>query len=134
MPRRMIWLNQSQFPGWACSECAWKFNPSGPLVGSTLQEMTQRYDAERDKEFKSHVYVVHLRAKKPDPPGPLLLLPRMSSGTRTTCPSFDRIALEEPLARIDGERDSILGIHSVVQVIAIPGVVDVHIIVIVPVV
>jgi hypothetical protein len=48
----------------ACSECAWKFNPSGRLVGRTLQEMKQRYEIERDKEFESHVCAAHPREKK----------------------------------------------------------------------
>jgi hypothetical protein len=67
MLRRMLWLDQGQFRGWACSECAWMFNPSGPLVGKTIEEMKQRYETERDKEFKSHVCAAHPRTNKRDP-------------------------------------------------------------------
>jgi hypothetical protein len=41
-----------------------QFNPSGPLVGTALQEMKQRYETERDKEFESHVCAAHPREKK----------------------------------------------------------------------
>ena len=57
-----------------------------------------------------------------------------SIGTRTISLSFDLVALEESLARRHRDCDSILGIHSVVQVIAAPGVIDVHVIVVVPIV
>jgi hypothetical protein len=46
----------------------------------------------------------------------------------------ENVAIEERLARINGDRDSIPRIPPVVQVIAVSGIIDVHIIVIVPVV
>jgi hypothetical protein len=41
--------------GWACSQCAWKFNPSGIPAANTLDEMKQNYERKRDKEFALHV-------------------------------------------------------------------------------
>jgi rubredoxin len=68
LAREMAWVEQDRFCGWACSVCAWVFNGSGPPVGRSIDEMKQRYETERDKEFKSHVCAAHPRAKKPDPP------------------------------------------------------------------
>jgi len=48
--------------------------------------------------------------------------------------SFDGIALDEPLVHVDGDCDPIPGMPSVVQVIAVLEVNDIHIIVFVPVV
>ena len=47
---------------------------------------------------------------------------------------LDRIAPIEPLVHIHGDRDSILGIPAVVQVIAVIRVDDVHVVVVVPIV
>jgi hypothetical protein len=49
--------------GWACSECAWQFNPSGKPAGNTLGEIKQNYERERDKEFESHVCAEHPKGK-----------------------------------------------------------------------
>jgi hypothetical protein len=68
MLRRLVWLNQDQFRGWACSACAWKFNPSDPLVGTSIDEMKRRYEAQRDREFEFHICAEHPRAEKTDPP------------------------------------------------------------------
>jgi hypothetical protein len=64
MPRKMIWLNQGQFRGWACSDCGWKFNPSDPLVGTSIDEMKQRYEGQRDREFKSHICAEYPREER----------------------------------------------------------------------
>jgi hypothetical protein len=48
--------------------------------------------------------------------------------------SVDGIALDEPLVQVDHDCNSISGIPAIVQIIAIPGVIDIHIIVVVPVV
>ena len=45
--------------GWACSECAWRFNPSAILAVNTLGEIRQNYGRQRDKEFESHVCAEH---------------------------------------------------------------------------
>jgi len=54
-PPEMVWVQRERFTGWACSQCAWEFTPSGVPVGNTLAEIKQIYERERDKEFASHV-------------------------------------------------------------------------------
>ena len=51
----MVWVQRERFTGWACSQCAWEFNPSGIPSGNTLAEIKQKYEQERDKQFNSHV-------------------------------------------------------------------------------
>jgi len=41
------------------------FKPSGALVLESLDEMKQKYEAQRDKEFAAHVCVKHPRAARP---------------------------------------------------------------------
>jgi hypothetical protein len=62
--RELIWVERQNFQGWACSECAWAFNSSGPLIGKTLDEMKMHYQDQRDKEFKSHICAEHPRTTK----------------------------------------------------------------------
>ena len=64
MRREMVWVETEGFQGWACSECAWKFKPSGVLTGSSIDEMKQNYERERDREFASHLCAVHPRMQK----------------------------------------------------------------------
>ena len=64
MRRKLIWVKKRNFQGWACSECAWAFNPIGPAVGVSIAEMMQHYEQQRDKEFTSHVCAEHPRATK----------------------------------------------------------------------
>ena len=59
--RKMIWVESVHSEGWACSECAWAFNPSGPLRGTSLDEMKRNFERQRDKEFASHVCAQHPR-------------------------------------------------------------------------
>jgi hypothetical protein len=67
MRRKLVWTESSNFQGWACTECAWAFNASWPLVGTTIDEMKANFEEERDKEFASHVCAKHPRAaKNPD--------------------------------------------------------------------
>jgi hypothetical protein len=40
------------------------FNPSGPLLGESIDEMKRLHEQQRDKEFTSHVCAEHPRAKK----------------------------------------------------------------------
>ena len=61
MAREMVWVKRERFHGWACSVCAWVFNASGPVVGKSIEEMKQLYEAERYKEFRSHVCAEHPR-------------------------------------------------------------------------
>jgi hypothetical protein len=64
MRRKLIWLEEQRFRGWGCSECAWTYNPLGPLVGKSLDEMKMHYEQERDKEFTSHVCAKYPRPTK----------------------------------------------------------------------
>jgi hypothetical protein len=59
MRRELIWVERRNFQGWICSECAWAFNPSGPLIGESLDKMKRHYQEQRDNEFKSHVCAEH---------------------------------------------------------------------------
>jgi hypothetical protein len=59
MRRKLVWIEKQGFQGWACSECAWVFNPLGPLVGKSIDEMKTHYEQQRDKEFTSHVCAEH---------------------------------------------------------------------------
>jgi rubredoxin len=47
---------------WACSECAWVFNPSSSPTGKSLDEMKRNFELQRDKEFAAHVCNKHPRA------------------------------------------------------------------------
>ncbi len=62
--RQLVWIQEPNFLGWGCSECAWVFRPSGPPVGNSLQEMKENYLRRRDGESAAHVCVEHPRAKK----------------------------------------------------------------------
>jgi hypothetical protein len=62
--RKLVWIQKHNFQGWACSECTWVFNPLGPLVGESIDEMKTHYEQQRDEEFTSHVCAEHPRATK----------------------------------------------------------------------
>ena len=64
MHRKLVWVERTNFQGWACSECAWVFNPSSPFPGNTIDEMKTKFGQERDEEFASHVCAEHPRATK----------------------------------------------------------------------
>ena len=64
MHRKLIWVERHNFQGWVCTECAWAFNPLGPLVGKSIDEMKMLYEQQRDQEFKSHVCAEHPGATK----------------------------------------------------------------------
>jgi hypothetical protein len=57
MPRRLEWIESQNFLGFGCSECDWKFSPSGAPKGESLDEMKQNYKARRGKAFAAHVCV-----------------------------------------------------------------------------
>ncbi len=63
--RKLVWLVQENFQGWGCSDCAWVFNPTGPPVGKSIDEMMIQYQQQRDKEFAAHVCAAHPRATRP---------------------------------------------------------------------
>jgi hypothetical protein len=54
LSRKVVWVEGESFEGWGCSECTWVFNPSGPPVGESLDEMTQNLRAQLSEEFASH--------------------------------------------------------------------------------
>ena len=62
--RKLVWAERPNFQGWACTGCAWVFNPSGSLVGESLDEMKMLFEQQRTKEFISHVFAEHPRATK----------------------------------------------------------------------
>jgi rubredoxin len=55
MRRDMVWVQSDRFMGWACSKCAWIFNPSGAPTGKSLEEIKRQFDLQRDKAFAAHV-------------------------------------------------------------------------------
>jgi hypothetical protein len=59
MPRRLEWIQSQTFQGFGCSQCNWKFEPSGAFLGKSLEEMKGKYQAERDKEFAAHICSAH---------------------------------------------------------------------------
>jgi hypothetical protein len=64
--KKLIRVRSADNEGWACSDCAWVFNPSGPPLGVSLDEMKENFRLQRDKEFASHVCAQHPRAKSRD--------------------------------------------------------------------
>jgi hypothetical protein len=64
MRRELVWIKELRFQGWGCSECAWLFNPSGPPIGESLEEMKENYERQRDREFRSHVCAEHPKAAR----------------------------------------------------------------------
>jgi hypothetical protein len=62
--RELVWVERQNFQGWACTGCAWVFNPSGPPAGHSLEEMKQNFERERNKEFAAHVCAQHARSEK----------------------------------------------------------------------
>jgi len=64
MRRQLVWVERPNFRGWACTECAWAFNPIGPVVGQSLDEMKRHYEKQRDLEFRAHACADHPRVTK----------------------------------------------------------------------
>jgi hypothetical protein len=62
-----VWLARLNFGVWTCSECAWVFNPLGPPIGDSLEEMQRHFEEQRDKDFAAHVCVEHPKPKTPKP-------------------------------------------------------------------
>jgi hypothetical protein len=65
MPRSLKWVESQNFLGFGCSECNWKFKPSGEPGADSLGEMKRKYEAERDKEFAAHVCAKHTDSPRP---------------------------------------------------------------------
>lgn len=64
MRRKLLWVESENFQGWACSECAWTFTPTGPLVGESIDEMKMQYERQRDTDFAAHVCAEQPRGRK----------------------------------------------------------------------
>jgi hypothetical protein len=60
MGRMLVWKEKSRFQGWGCSHCGWIFNPTGPPIGETMEEMMRIFVGQRDKEFQSHLCAEHV--------------------------------------------------------------------------
>jgi len=65
MSRKLVWIDQERFRGFGCSECGWRFKPAGRPPGTSLDEVMNNFELQRDKEFKSHVCADHAADKNP---------------------------------------------------------------------
>jgi len=63
MPRKLVWVEEDRFRGFACSECSWRFDSSAAPTGKSLDEMMRNFELQRDKEFSSHVCGDHPTTK-----------------------------------------------------------------------
>ena len=63
MSRKLAWIEQKRFRGFGCSECTWRFKPTGTPTGTSFDEMMRDFEVQRDKEFALHVCADHPRAK-----------------------------------------------------------------------
>jgi hypothetical protein len=52
--RKLVWVETQSVEGWGCSECAWVFNPAGPAIGKSLDEMKRNFQMQLSEEFASH--------------------------------------------------------------------------------
>ena len=59
MNRKLVWIEQPLFRGFGCSECGWRFEPSGPAAGPSFDQMMRNFESKRDKEFALHVCANH---------------------------------------------------------------------------
>lgn len=64
MNRKLVWIEQPRFQGFGCSECGWRFEPSGPPAGASFAEMMRNFELQRDKEFAPHACADHPRSRE----------------------------------------------------------------------
>jgi hypothetical protein len=69
MSRKLIWIEESHFRGFGCSECAWRFIISGAPTGASFDEMMRKFELQRDKEFASHACAESKTKRTQDPKG-----------------------------------------------------------------
>jgi hypothetical protein len=62
---QLVWIEHQNFQGFGCSHCSWLFQPSGVLVGESLERMKREYEAQRDKEFAAHICQQHPKSTVP---------------------------------------------------------------------
>jgi len=63
MSRKLVWIEQLRFRGFGCSDCGWRFKPSGAPTGASFDEMMRNFELQRDKEFRLHVCAAHPRTE-----------------------------------------------------------------------
>jgi hypothetical protein len=61
MRRKLVWVEERRFYGFACSECSWRFDSSAAPTGKSFDELMRNFELQRDKEFTSHVCADHPR-------------------------------------------------------------------------
>jgi hypothetical protein len=66
MARKLVWFKNQNVHGFGCSECQWMFKSSGALIGNSLDEMKQKYEADRDKASAAHVCGKFPKANNPN--------------------------------------------------------------------
>ena len=66
MSRKLVWIELKRFRGFGCSECGWRFKPSGAPEGKSFIEMMRNFELQRDREFESHVCADHAGQKNPE--------------------------------------------------------------------
>jgi hypothetical protein len=59
MSRTLVWVEQQHFLGFGCSECGWRFEPSGAPTGTSFHEMMHNFELQRDRQFSFHVCADH---------------------------------------------------------------------------
>jgi hypothetical protein len=59
MSRKLVSIDRPHFRGFGCSECGWRFKPTGAPSGTYIDEMMRNFELQRDKEFTSHVCADH---------------------------------------------------------------------------
>jgi hypothetical protein len=66
-PRKLVWVDEGTFKGWGCSECAWVFNPCGPQIGKSLEEIKRNFELQFTREFASHACAERPRVNRETP-------------------------------------------------------------------
>jgi hypothetical protein len=61
--RKLVWVEEPSIEAWGCSECGWVFNPSGPPVGKSLDEMKRNFQMQLSQGFASHICAQRTRVK-----------------------------------------------------------------------
>jgi hypothetical protein len=64
MSRNLVWIEQERFRGFGCSECGWRFKPSGGPNGPSFDEMMRNFELQREREFTSHICADHSKGSK----------------------------------------------------------------------
>jgi rubredoxin len=60
---KLIWTEGQNFAGWGCAKCGWVFNPAGPAVGNSIDEMKEHFRTQLSQKFASHSCPDHPRGK-----------------------------------------------------------------------